>query len=158
MYKKMVVNKTGGKKSKGFARKGMSDANRKIRYSEDPNEIYAIAVKMLGNGMFEAKCADDVSRICKIRGKFSGKRKSTHFVKPGVWVLVGCYEWDNDKSQKCDLLEVYADRDKDALLQTSANLIVLQKQEGELNNIEADALGDVAFEYEEEGEININDI
>jgi initiation factor 1A len=157
----MVVNKTGGKKSKGFARKGMSDTNRRVRYSEDPNEIYAIAVRMLGNGMFEAKCADDITRVCKIRGKFSGKRKSTHFVKPGVWVLVGCYEWDSnndkDKSQKCDLLEVYADRDKDSLLQTSANLIVLQKQEGELNNIEADALDDVAFEYEE-GEIDINDI
>ncbi len=158
----MVVNKTGGKKSKGYARKGMSDTNRKIRYAEDPNEIYAIAVKMLGNGMFEAKCADDITRICKIRGKFSGKRKSSHFVKPGVWVLVGCYEWDanndKDKSQKCDLLEVYGDRDKDSLLQTSANLIVLQKQEGELNNIEADALDDVAFEYEQEGEIDINDI
>ncbi len=156
----MVVNKTGGKKSKGYARKGMSDTNRKIRYAEDPNEIYAIAVKMLGNGMFEAKCADDITRICKIRGKFSGKRKAGHFVKPGVWVLVGCYEWEanKDNGQKCDLLEVYGDRDKDSLLQTSANLIVLQKQEGELNNIEADAIGDIAFEYEEEGEIDINDI
>ena len=155
----MVVNKTGGKKSKGFARKGMSDTNRKIRYSEDPQEIYAIATKMLGNGMFEAKCADDITRICKIRGKFSGKRKSTHFVKPGVWVLVGIYEWDSsDKHQKCDLLEVYADRDKDALLQTSANLVVLQKQEGELQGLDEDVMGDVAFEYEQEGEIDINDI
>jgi initiation factor 1A len=139
----------------------MAEVSRKVRYSEDPNEIYAIAVKMLGNGLFEAKCADDVTRICRIRGKFSGKRKSSHFVKPGVWVLVGCYEWDKnndkEKNQKCDLLEVYGDRDKDSLLQTSANLIVLQKQEGELNNIEADALEDVAFEYEE-GEIDINDI
>jgi initiation factor 1A len=155
----MVVNKTGGKKSKGFARKGMTDTNRKIRYSEDPAEIYAIAIKMLGNGLFEAKCADDVTRICKIRGKFSGKRKTSHFVKPGVWVLVGIYEWDSsDKHQKCDLLEVYGERDKDSLLQTSANLIVLQKQEGEMQGLDEDAMGDVAFEYEEEGEIDINDI
>ena len=114
---------------------------------------------MLGNGLFEAKCADDVTRICKIRGKFSGKRKATHFVKPGVWVLVGIYEWDSsDKHQKCDLLEVYADRDKDALLQTSANLVVLQKQEGELQGLEEGVLDDVVFEYEQEGEIDINDI
>jgi initiation factor 1A len=155
----MVVNKTGGKKSKGFARKSMAEVSRKIRYAEDPQEIYAIATKMLGNGMFEAKCADDINRICKIRGKFSGKRKSTHFVKPGTWVLVGIYEWDSsDKHQKCDLLEVYGDRDKDSLLQTSANLSVLQKQEGELQGIEESALDDVAFEYEAEGEIDINDI
>jgi initiation factor 1A len=155
----MVVNKTGGKKSKGFARKSMADVSRKIRYAEQPEEIYAIATKMLGNGMFEAKCADDVSRICKIRGKFSGKRKAQNFVKPGVWVLVGCYEWDKDKSQKCDLLEVYGDRDKDSLLQTSANLIVLQKQESELNNIEHDTIGDVDIGYDDEdGEIDINDI
>jgi initiation factor 1A len=137
----------------------MTDTNRKIRYSEDPAEIYAIAIKMLGNGLFEAKCADDVTRICKIRGKFSGKRKTSHFVKPGVWVLVGIYEWDSsDKHQKCDLLEVYGERDKDSLLQTSANLIVLQKQEGEMQGLDEDAMGDVAFEYEEEGEIDINDI
>lgn len=155
----MVVNKTGGKKSKGFARKGMTDTNRKIRYAEDPAEIYAIAIKMLGNGLFEAKCADDVTRICKIRGKFSGKRKSSHFVKPGVWVLVGIYEWDSsDKHQKCDLLEVYGDRDKDSLLQTSANLTVLQKQEGEMQGLDEDIMGNIAFEYEEEGEIDINDI
>jgi initiation factor 1A len=155
----MVVNKTGGKKSKGFARKGMTDTNRKIRYAEDPQEIYAIAIKMLGNGMFEAKCADDITRICKIRGKFSGKRKTSHFVKPGVWVLVGIYEWDSsDKHQKCDLLEVYGDRDKESLLQTSANLVILQKQEGELQGLQEGELADVAFEYEEEGEIDINDI
>lgn len=155
----MVVNKTGGKKSKGFARKGMSDTSRKIRYSEDPQEIYAIATKMLGNGMFEAKCADDITRICKIRGKFSGKRKASHFVKPGIWVLVGIYEWDSsDKHQKCDLLEVYADRDKESLLQTSANLSVLQKQEGELQGLDQDDMNMVAFEYEDEGEIDINDI
>jgi initiation factor 1A len=154
----MVVNKTGGKKSKGFARKGMSDTNRKIRYAEDPQEIYAIATKMLGNGLFEAKCADDITRICKIRGKFSGKRKASHFVKPGVWVLVGIYEWDSsDKHQKCDLLEVYADRDKEALLQTSANLIILQKQEGEMQGLEEGALGDVAFEYDD-NEIDIDEI
>jgi initiation factor 1A len=149
----MVVNKTGGKKSKGFARKSMTEVNRKIRYAEESDEIYAIAVKMLGNGMFEAKCADDISRICRIRGKFSGKRKSNHFIKPGVWVLVGVYEWDKDKTQ-CDLLEVYSDRDKDSLLQTSANLIVLQKQEGQLNNVEIDGMGDLTFEYEEDIDIN----
>lgn len=152
----MVLNKNGGKNSKGFARKSMSDSNRRIRYSEQPEEIYAIATKMLGNGMFEANCADDVIRICKIRGKFSGKRKSTHFVKPGTWVLVGMYEW-SDKNQKCDLLEVYADRDKDSLLQTSANLVVLQRQEGKLNNLEESDINDIAFEYDTT-EIDINDI
>ena len=152
----MVLNKNGGKNSKGFARKSMADSNRRIRYSEQPEEIYAIATKMLGNGMFEANCADDVIRICKIRGKFSGKRKSMHFVKPGTWVLVGMYEW-SDKNQKCDLLEVYADRDKDSLLQTSANLVVLQRQEGKLNNIEECDINDVAFEYDTT-EIDLNDI
>lgn len=155
----MVVNKTGGKKSKGVARKSMTQVSQKVRFSESPEEIYAIATKMLGNGMFEAKCADDINRICKIRGKFSGKRKASHFVKPGVWVLVGIYEWDSNtsKQQKCDLLEVYADRDKESLLQTSANLVVLQKQEGELQGLDEGDMDAVAFEYGEE-EIDIDDI
>lgn len=159
----MVKNSTGGKKAKQFARKSTGvEANRKIRYAEAEGEIYGITVRMMGNGMFEVKCQDDITRLCRIRGKFSGKRKSTHFIKSGVWVLVGVYEWDankdSDKIQKCDLLEVYSDRDKESLLQTSANLIVLQQQENVLNNIDKESANDIVFEYEDEGEIDINDI
>ncbi len=146
-YLKMVKNTTGGKMAKKYASKSRTDGNRRVRYAEQEGEMYGITTQMLGNGMFRVKCTDDIIRICVIRGKFSGKNKSAHRIRPGVWVLVGLYEWEaKDKAQKCDLLEVYNDNEKEKLLQTSTNFMALQKEENTLNNIDENAFDDVLFD------------
>jgi initiation factor 1A len=143
----MVKNITGGNKAKKFGRKSFSDTSRRVRYIENEGEIYGIAIQMLGNGMFRVKCTDDITRTCVIRGKFSGKNKGSHRISIGVWVLVGLYEWSSkDKSQKCDLLEVYTSNEKEKLLQTNTNFAALQKEENTLNNIDSNTFDDVLFE------------
>ena len=116
----MVKNTHGGNKHKGFARKHTTaKASNKLRTSEDEGEIYAIATKMLGNNMFHCHCIDNVLRLCHIRGKFTGRGKRDNMITTGTWVLIGIREWDSYKSdkdiQKCDLLEVYSDLDKERL-------------------------------------------
>jgi initiation factor 1A len=126
----MVKNTFGGNKSKGFARKHTGGKKDNIlRVSTVDAEIYAIVTKMCGNGMFECYCIDKISRLCHIRGKFTGKGKRDNIVSNGSWVLIGVREWDNnseevsaitkstkkEKLPKCDLLEVYNDSDKEKL-------------------------------------------
>jgi initiation factor 1A len=129
----MVKNTTGGNKSKGFARKHNNGGNKNniLRISEDEGEIYAIVTKMCGNGMFECYCIDEVMRLGQIRGKFTGKGKRDNIVNTGTWVLIGVREWDikkeeelmgrktclskSEKLPKCDLLEVYNDKEKEQL-------------------------------------------
>lgn len=143
----MVKNTTGGNKAKKFGRKSFTDTTRRVRYAEQEGEMYGIAIQLLGNGMFRVKCTDDIIRNCVIRGKFSGKNKGSHRIRPGVWVLVGLYEWTSkDKCQKCDLLEVYNDNEKEKLTQTSTNFTALQKEENALNNIDTNTFDDVLFE------------
>ncbi len=143
----MVKNTTGGKMAKRLPSKMKENPNRRVRYAEEEGEMYGIATQIMGNGMFRVKCTDDITRICVIRGKFSGKNKSSHRIRPGVWVLVGLYEWTSkDKQQKCDLLEVYNDNEKEKLLQTSTNFMALQKEENTMSNIDDNAIGDVVFD------------
>lgn len=137
----MVKNSIGGKKAKGMARKNMrasaTPATRALRISQNENEVYAQATKMLGNCMFIVKCADGVSRLCYIRGKFRGKNKRDNTVTVGAWVLVGLREWNNDAAsqnvqksgkkndkndkkshqnlQESDLLELYTAQDVEQL-------------------------------------------
>ena len=129
----MVKNTAGGNKSKGFARKHNNGGNKNniLRVSQDEGEIYAIVTKMCGNGMFECYCIDEVMRLGQIRGKFTGKGKRDNIVNNGTWVLIGVREWDikkeeesmgrktclskDEKLPKCDLLEVYNDKEKEQL-------------------------------------------
>jgi translation initiation factor 1A len=124
----MVKNTHGGSGHKKFARKNTSGPkSNKLRISEDEGEIYAIATKMLGNGMFHCHCVDGIVRLGHIRGKFSGRGKRDNMVEGGKWVLIGLREWDvpseksisiskgKEKIQQCDLLEVYSDLDKQRL-------------------------------------------
>ena len=130
----MVKNTHGGSGNKKFARKnntGGAKSNR-LRVSEDEGELYAIVTKILGNGMFHCHCIDDTMRLGHIRGKFS-IRKRDNFIEGGKWVLIGLREWDvpsvksnvsltkaTNKTQQCDLLEVYSDSDKQRLVETMA--------------------------------------
>ena len=120
----MGKNTHGGAGHKKFARKhtsSSSSSNSYIRTSQDPNEIYAIATKMLGNNMFHCHCIDNKVRLCHIRGRFGGRNKRDNIISAGTWILVGLREWDNSSSkdakklQQCDLLEIYSGSSKERL-------------------------------------------
>lgn len=120
----MGKNTHGGAGHKKFARKHNSTAtssNTFIRTSQDPNELYAIATKMLGNNMFHCHCIDNKVRLCHIRGRFGGRNKRDNVISAGTWILVGLREWDNSSSkdtkklQQCDLLEIYSGISKERL-------------------------------------------
>jgi initiation factor 1A len=115
-------NVHGGAGHKKFARKhnsSSSSSNSFIRTSQDPNEIYAIATKMLGNNMFHCHCIDNQVRLCHIRGRFGGRNKRDNIISAGTWILVGLREWENTgsskKLQQCDLLEIYSGIAKERL-------------------------------------------
>lgn len=120
----MVKNTKGGSGHKSQARKYETSAkqvNLKTRFSEDEYEYYAQVVANLGNGMCHVMCKDGKKRLCVIRGKFRGRGKRDNIITNGKWVLVGGREFESTKSgegkdlEKCDLLEVYSDLDKERL-------------------------------------------
>ena len=121
----MVKNVKGGSGHKSQARKFTTDNTQKqsvrTRLSTDVSEIYAQVTAVLGNGMCHVICADNTKRLCIIRGKFSGRLKRDNILGNGKWVLIGLREFETKKTgigkdlDKCDLLEVYSDLDKDRL-------------------------------------------
>ena len=117
----MVKNIIGGNKHKGQARKVVNARpSAKLRVSEEEGEEYAQVTKLLGNGMCHVTTLDGTQMLCIIRGKFRGRGKRDNIVKTGTWILVGIREWEEKKSDvktlnKCDLLEVYSDLDKEKL-------------------------------------------
>jgi len=131
----MVKNITGGKKGKQGGRKTFTST--KTLLSTNEFEVYGIVVKMMGGKICEVKCQDDVIRLCHIRGAFSGKNKSSNFIRPGQWVLVGLREWSTEK-QHCDLICLYTDRDKDKILQTG-EFDNLQSEEHRMNQIDPES-------------------
>jgi translation initiation factor 1A len=131
----MVKNVTGGKKGKQGGRKTFT--TNQTLLSTNECEVYGIVVKMMGGKICEVKCQDDVVRLCHIRGAFSGKNKSSNFLRPGQWVMVGLREWSSDK-QHCDLICIYTDRDKDKILQTGT-LGNLQSEENRINQIDPES-------------------
>jgi translation initiation factor 1A len=131
----MVKNVTGGKKGKQGGRKTFT--TNQTLLSTNEFEVYGIVVKMMGGKICEVKCQDDVVRLCHIRGAFSGKNKSSNFLRPGQWVMVGLREWSSDK-QHCDLICIYTDRDKDKILQTGT-LGNLQSEENRINQIDPES-------------------
>jgi translation initiation factor 1A len=122
----MVKNTTGGNKHKGQARKFTTNFKQtnKLRVVEEEGEVYAQVTKMLGNGMCHVICIDNKTRLCFIRGKFRGRGKRDNTLKMGTWLLIGLREWESGKGksiddfEKCDLLEVYSDLDKERLKKT----------------------------------------
>lgn len=139
----MVKNTKGGSGHKKMGRKFTTGVkNNKLRISEQDGEIYSIVLKMCGNGMFHCFGIDGVTRLGHIRGKFSGRGKRDNMVETGKWVLIGLREWDiesstttklsdkKEKMQKCDLLEVYNDSDKQRLRDTlDENWILLDNND-----------------------------
>jgi initiation factor 1A len=122
----MVKNTTGGSKTKGQARKMVTDtktSSKSLRLSDDKCELYAQVTKNLGNGMCHVVSIDNKTRLCHIRGKFRGRGKRDNMIGVGSWILIGLREWevgkdDSKKLENCDLLEVYSDYDKEKLKTT----------------------------------------
>tara|TARA_Y100000389_G_scaffold2287_1_gene2317 strand:- start:3201 stop:3764 length:564 start_codon:yes stop_codon:yes gene_type:complete len=117
-------NSFGGNKTKKAARKNLKDGdnfNKKIRYIINlDEELYAIVTKIVGNGMCNVICHDNIERLCIIRQKFSGRNKQRNLISVGSWVIVGKRTWESvkqNKLEKCDLLEIYDNIEKQKFIQ-----------------------------------------
>jgi len=112
-----MVKNFGGNKSKKMGRKFVNQPrDRRIRFAEEIEELYAVVTKLFGNGMAEVKCIDNENRLCIFRKKFKGRSKRDNMVSLGTVVLIGIRNWevtasDSKKLDKCDLLEVYSSAD-----------------------------------------------
>lgn len=148
----MVKNTHGGSGHKKFARKytNTSGTSSKLRVSECHDEMYAIVKKMCGNNMVHVFCIDGGTRLCRIRGKFTGRRKKDNFISLGSWVMVGLHEYDDEhaaisstevmatatagkkvKLNDCDLLEVYSSSEKEQLknnVEANWEMLILNDQ------------------------------
>lgn len=133
----MGKNTHGGAGHKKFARKHNETSKRtqQIKANDDPNKLYAIATKMLGNNMIECHCIDNKPRLCHIRGRFAGRNKRDNIISVGSWILIGLREWEtshpidvkNSKKHKrkldqCDLLEIYDNSSKEILKNVDSNV------------------------------------
>jgi len=137
-----MVKNTGGNKTKKGARKVFAtpNTNKQLRLADEDGECYAIVKKLYGNGMCEVICQDNKSRLCIIRNKFK-RSKSLNLIDVGKWVLVGIRDWEvrSDGTQKCDLLDIYDDKDKQKLMDSNINLLALinvMKDIGNKTNID----------------------
>ena len=111
-----MVKNSGGNKAKGFARKNQAKGSHALRASEDPAEIYAQAVKIMGGAICRVADLYGKELNCHIRGKFRGRGKRDNTIIAGTWLLVGLREWEQLPSEgkllNCDLIEVYSEADK----------------------------------------------
>ena len=109
----MVKNLVGGCKSKRNGRKFAVEENtRSSRVSLNEYELYAIVIKMYGNGRCLVKTDTNTELQCVIRNKFKGKFKRNNVISIGTYLLVGLREWEKMSGYKtCDVLEVYSSQD-----------------------------------------------
>jgi initiation factor 1A len=124
----MVYNVGGGNKSKGLARKFVVQSHaignsKTVRVAKEAGEQYAIVQKHLGNCMCTVVCSDGYRRLCIIRKKFTGRRKTDNNISSGSVVLIGLRDYSSGSNEsesgkdtkRCDLLYVYSDQEKEKL-------------------------------------------
>jgi hypothetical protein len=122
----MVRNNKGGKHGKKMARKHVkaeqeNEGPKKARIPTEEGEFFACSTKLLGNGMVLVVDLAGNEYICVIRKKFKGRGKRRNTVQRGTWLLAGkrlyegLHESNASKKQKCDLLEVYNDKEKELI-------------------------------------------
>lgn len=107
-------------KNKNKSKKGGNNgSSRAVRKKNEEGETYAAIIKVFGGANAEVVCEDGKHRLCVIRGAFRGRNKRDNFLSSGVWVLVGLRDWSThahqDKMEKCDLLCVYHEDEKNKL-------------------------------------------
>ena len=121
----MVKNKTGGKRSKGLARKQQHDPSAdqlhrgNVRTKEDavketkgmPGAYhYAKVVRSHGNCRFAAMCDDGVERMASCM-HFAKKNRRDNNIELGSCLLVGVADYHTPlpgKAQPCQILELYS--------------------------------------------------
>ena len=139
----MVKNKTGGNKAKKQGRKHASvPQNRNTRFAKEDGEMYAVITKIFGGPNCEAICNDGKTRMCVIRNKFRGRDKKDNTILNNTWVLVGLRDWEvvgNGKLEKCDLLEVYRNNEKEKIINTLnknelINIINIGEEDSQIDN------------------------
>ena len=119
----MVKNLTGGNKSKKQARSSFApQQTQHVRKATEEDEIYAVITKIFGGSNCQVMCNDGISRSCVIRNKFKTFGKRDNILSIGVWILAGIRTWEVRPNgvQKCDLLEVYSQSEKDKLQQVES--------------------------------------
>ena len=132
----MVKNQNGGKNSKKMGRKfvtnSSSSVNKKVRLVQEEGEMYAVVIKLFGNGMFSANDTECKERLCIIPNKFRGRGKRDNNVSLGSWVMIGAREFESCAKPKHDLLEVYSDIEKQKL--KNSNDPIFLKLRSEFDN------------------------
>ena len=121
----MVKNSTGGNKSKKQARKTAiqnQQPAKEIRKAKEDGEMYAAVSKMFGGKECEVMCLDHKLRRCVMRAKFMFRGKAENNLSVGTMILVGLRDWEvrHTGSERCDLLEVYSQSEKERLKQSEA--------------------------------------
>jgi len=121
----MVKNSTGGNKSKKQARKTAIHNHqpaKEIRKAKEEGEMYAAVSKMFGGKECEVMCIDHTSRRCVMRSKFMFRGKAENNLSVGTMILVGLRDWEvrHTGSERCDLLEVYSQSEKERLKQSES--------------------------------------
>ena len=162
----MVKNKVGGKRTKRGARKNINEIqsiHKKIRFIQEEGEEYAIVNKIIGNGQCIVRCGDDKERLCFIRNKFSGRNKHSNLVHCGTWVMIGKREWETkqmNKLEKCDLLELYNNDEKNRLIQDSNyNFKAITNEESKLMHLNNEEEEDhILFQDNDEIDDSIHEI
>ena len=131
----MPVKKSSKKKNK------KQEFKRNLEYKDDDGQEYGKIIKALGCAMFEVKCYDGKTRLCKARSKRLR-------VRVNQYVIISLRDFDDKRG---DIIYVYtADEEK-----------ILKKQGIFNQNLEPDNEkdNDGNFIFEEEDiDINIDDI
>jgi initiation factor 1A len=110
-----MVKNTGGNKTKGAARKLMTNRpSTKLRKAESEEEKYAYVTKICGGRICHVKTLCGIELLCHIRGKFSGRNKSSNFIAMGSLLLIGIRDFGKNE---CDVIEVYNPHEVDLLKQ-----------------------------------------
>tara|TARA_B100001758_G_C18168124_1_gene482771 strand:+ start:217 stop:627 length:411 start_codon:yes stop_codon:yes gene_type:complete len=136
----MPRNKTGGKKTK----KGKNDVVRKfITISKEDKECqrYAVVERALGNNRFELKFLNG-DTILGIKRKAI---KRNQWINAGATVIVSLRDYQKDK---CDIIHLYTDEESRKLRKRGIIVEEESVKEEEEN----------PFEFEEQVEVNIDDI
>jgi len=110
-----MVKNSGGNKTKGAARKFLTNRpSSKLRKSESEEEKYAYTTKICGGRICHVKTICGIELTCHIRGKFSGRNKSSNLISVGSLLLVGVREFGK---LECDVIEVYNPHEVELLKQ-----------------------------------------
>jgi translation initiation factor 1A len=144
----MVKNK-GGNKTKGKSRKSFRIKELGLKdLKKDEGQEYAFVRSVYGDGRYELMCYDKKKRLGILRGSL--KRKTR--ISKSDLVLVSLRNFQDDK---CDIVAVYTQLDKDKLVKGKA-IYYSFSNSGELIPDKTDDLGgeDIAPpDSDDEGDI-----